>query len=53
MSQTVTNTAIGVLIAEAQANAAKHAAKDRSTIKGVVVSEAQANAILNTTTANE
>jgi len=53
MSQTVTNTTIGVIIAEAQANATKHGAKDRSAVHGVVISESTANAVLNTTTAVE
>lgn len=53
MSQTVTNSTIGVVAAEAQQNAAKHGPHDRSTVHGVTTSEATANAINNTATANE
>ncbi len=53
MAQTVTNTVIGVVVAEAQANAAKHSARNRTTTPGVALQESANNAVLNTITASE
>lgn len=53
MSQTVTNSTIGVVTSEATQNATKHGPHDRSSVHGVSTSEATANAVTNTSSANE
>ena len=53
MAQTVTNTVIGIVVAESTANATKHGAKDRSSIHGVTTAESTSNAVTNTATAVE